>query len=173
MKLWVANTTKQNHHFTFRLPLRGDGFRAPLIKAGQQICIDDHTSDEIKEIIRQNERYGLIDAAEFSRRGRKFVGRIYSIDAPVQMDQMLQTFEGNDHALEEQARERQVLQGAAVQDAIAQNIHQRFGIDKEAARPDVTVETIEDTTDGTPSISMGVEVPSKPDAEPRRAGKKR
>jgi hypothetical protein len=171
-KLWIANTTKQHHHLYFRLPGRGDGLRRIIIKAGKQECIDDDlTMDEVNSVIKQYERYAITDAREYTRRkGRVWL--VYSIDKPVNIDQMLQTFDGNDKEMEKEAFDRQVRQAAAVQDGIAENLHQLTGIDKEALRPSVEVETVEETDDGRPSIAMGVEVPRNPDAPPTKARSK-
>ena len=167
--LWIANTTKQHHHLYFRLPDRGDGLRRLIIEAGKQICIDDDlTMEEVNFIIKQYQRYDITDAREYSRRkGRVWL--VYSIDKPVNLDQMLQTYEGNDKEMEKEALDRQVKQAAAIQDGIAETIHQMTGVDKEAVRPAVEVETVEETSDGRPSISMGVEVPRNPDAPPQKA----
>lgn len=165
--LWICNTTKQNHNFPFRIPGRGNGLRQVMIEAGKQVHLDDLTSEEIAGILQQHARYELTDAREYSRRkGRKWL--VYSIDKPVNVDQMLQTYEGNDKEMEKEAFERQVKQAAGVQDAIAESLHQMTGADKNAVRPSVEVETIEDTDDGRPSVALGVEVPSNPNAPSRR-----
>lgn len=168
--LWIANTTKQNHHLYYRLPGRNHGGKPPclIIPAGKQACLEDLTHEEVAFVLKDYSRYGITDAREYSRRkGRVWL--VYSIGDPVNIDQMLQTYEGNDKEMEMEAFERQVKQAAAVQEGIAENLHQLTGADKEAVRPEVTVETIEETSDGRPSISMGVEVPRNPDAAPQKA----
>lgn len=168
--LWIANTTKQNHHLYYRLPGRSYGGKPPclIIPAGKQAYLEDLTNEDVAFILNDYARYGIIDAREYSRRkGRIWL--VYSIDKPVNIDQMLQTYEGNDKEMEKEALDRQVRQAAAIQDGIAETIHQMTGVDKDAVRPAVEVETIEETNDGRPSIAMGVEVPRNPDAPPQKA----
>lgn len=168
MHLYIANTTKQHHHFQFRLPEQSP--RLPLIKAGQQICLDNLSNEEIGIVLKQNDIYGIQDAKEISRRKVRYIGICYSIGEPVNIDQMLTTYEANDEALKRRANERIVEQAAAVQEVTAEHLHRTYGVDKDAARPAIESTVIEETQDGgSPAVARGVEVGKTPDFAPRRA----
>lgn len=168
MRLFIANTTKQHHHFAYRIAEQG--LRMPLIKAGQQICLRDLTSDQIGSIVKQHTIYGIQDAKELSRLKKCYIGICYSIDEPVSITQMLTVYENNDKALAARADERIVETAAAVQEVTATHLHKTFGIDKDAVRPTVEATVIEDTADGGhPAVARGVEVGKTADARPRRA----
>ena len=147
--LFVANVTKQVHTFTYRLKAR-EKLCEEKIPPGAQIRVgsEDFTKDEIDDIIKHHARYGMRPAAEASRI-RGFVGLCYSIDKPITLDRILETFERNDVALTERAAERR----EETANAVAKGIEEKLGVPVKR----VEVETIEDTT-GTPRIAEGLEV---------------
>lgn len=168
--LYIANTTKQHHQFTYRHREMSN----PAIKeirAGQQIPITDLTMDEVDSIVKQHEKYGLRSAKELSTL-RGFVGLSYMVDKPVPIDAMLATFETNDSALEQGAQTRREVQAAATSEAVADSLNKLTGIDKEAVRPkNLQLEVTEDTT-GTRSVASGVEVPADAkDVDPKKRSK--
>lgn len=167
--LYVANTSKQNWEFTFRLPAMQSGYFRKLIPAGQQICVDHLSSDEIALVISHWERYGMKSSEEMSRR-KGYTGICYRLEKPVVMDAMLATYELNDDALAQAADERRIKTATRMATDIATDISSKTGIDKTKLVPQrLEVEVVEDT-DGTPSISAGVEVLRNPGTDkPRRA----
>lgn len=169
MKLFIANTTKQHHVFTYQMPEQG--LRRRDIKAGTQVLIDGLTTDQASHIVKQYEIYNIQDITKMSR-VKGFVGFSYSIDNPVPIEAMLAQFDANDQAMAGKAKERLVIEAAAVQDAIATDMQRQTGADKEQVRPRVEVETVEETGDGSrPSISQGVEVPRDANSEPKKSRK--
>jgi hypothetical protein len=74
MRLYVANTSKQNHDLLFRLPedTRVHSERIPM---GEQrrIYSDDLTREQVDAIISQHTRYGLADSRTLDQT-RGFVG---------------------------------------------------------------------------------------------------
>jgi hypothetical protein len=158
--LYIANTTKQNHVFVYRhREMSNPAMRE--IKRGQQIPISDITIEEARAIVKQHEKYGIMDAAELSRR-RDFAGLVYSIDKPVDIDQMLASFELNDKDLAKEAQQRREVQAAAISDNVATQLHNLTGMDKENVRPKSLQLEVTEETDGTRSVASGVEVPADP-----------
>lgn len=168
-KLFVANTTKQNWVFTYRLP-GGSQHHQRRIAAGQQICLDHLQEEEIESVIKQNAVYGMRPAAEASRR-KGFAGLIYSVGKdPINIDRMLETFDSNDETRNAEAQTRREKTAAAMSENIADTLHKATGVSKEKLQPTrLEVEVVEET-DGKPTVSSGVEVLANPDkTAPRRA----
>ena len=104
MKLFIANTTKQRHDFTYRKPETGRLVHHP-INAGAQVVVLDGTAAEIDVIIQQHARYGLIDATNIDQ-NRVHIGRCYSIDKPVPAQVIENAMRDNDGHLNREAHER-------------------------------------------------------------------
>lgn len=169
IKLWVANTTKQIWTFTYRLGGMGQHF-AKRIPAGQQICLDHLSQPEIDQVVKQNAVYGMRSAKEVSGR-RGYAGLVYTTgDAPVNIDQMLESYDINDTVRTAEADQRRMTTANAMSDKIAENLHRATGIEKDKLRPArLEMEVIEET-DGKPTVSAGVEVISDmAKNRPRRA----
>lgn len=167
-KLFIANVTKQKWVFTYRLPGGAQHFRRD-IAPGAQICLDHLQSEEIEAVVKQNAVYGCRKAGDLS--GRKgFATLLYSLDNPVRVDPMLETFETNDAAKTAEADERRKRTATAMAQNIADTIHRETGAPRENLVPErLEVETIEEST-GKPLVSAGVEVLRDPNkTAPRRA----
>ncbi|MCU6240787.1 hypothetical protein [Enterobacter asburiae] len=104
MKLFIANTTKQRHDFTYRKPETGRLVYHP-INAGAQAVVMDGTAAEIDAIIQQHSRYGLIDATNIDQ-NHVHIGRCYSIDKPVSARVIENAMRDNDGHLNREAHER-------------------------------------------------------------------
>lgn len=168
-KLFVANTTKQNWMFTYRLPGGTQHFMR-RIPAGQQICLDNLQSDEIDVVIKQNAVYGMQPAKEMSRR-KGYAGIVYSVgDDPINIDRMLETFNQNDDVRDGEAQERRVTTAAAIGDNIANEMHKATGRPKESLQPKRLEVEVTEETDGKATVASGVEVIADPGStQPRRA----
>jgi hypothetical protein len=159
MKLFVTNTTKQNHVFAYRLQERQQVF-VRTIRAGGQICLDNLDKDEIDRIVAQHVTYGMIPAKELSRK-KGFTGLVYNVDSEINVDAMLETFENNDKALDGQAQVRREVTAQAIADGIGKEVGK---VTKSTGAPPsrLEIEITEDTTD-MPTLASGVEVISNPD----------
>ena len=110
MKLFVANPTKQQINFTYRLPDSRSAKMVP-IAMGQQMQIGgDLTQAELDYVIEQNQKYGLVAVADMSKSAG--VTMIYSIDKPVPVGKLHEAIAGHTNMLED--RGRQIRQEAAV-----------------------------------------------------------
>ena len=121
MKLYVANTTKQNHKFTFRLPEMKYN-KIVEIKAGSQMMVHDGSTDELESIISHHAIYGLKEAKKLDQQ-QEYVGLCYSIDKPVTYGNIENAIRDNDEKLTKSAHERRQAALAGIDQALKnQNI---------------------------------------------------
>lgn len=85
MKLYVLNTTPQRINFTFRVPEQ-KGTRFVGIGPGQQELVYDGMQSEVRSIIDQHTRYGLIEDTDVRSHRRGYVGMIFATDRPVNIE---------------------------------------------------------------------------------------
>lgn len=119
-KLYVANATKQNQEFHFWTPET----RRPLIQTilpGQQVQIwQEAPRDQLEQIIRQHEIYGIKPASELDR-NREYVGLVYQLDKPIVSDRIEQALMKNDEVLQEQALQRRKESAASLDDVMTRD----------------------------------------------------
>lgn len=118
MKLFIANTTKQRHDFTYRKPETGRLVYHP-INAGSQASVMDGTRADIDIIIEQHASYGLIDASKIDQ-NRAYIGLCYSIDKPVPSRIIEKAMRDNDGHLNRAAHERRQASVAATDSALSE-----------------------------------------------------
>ncbi|MGZ0748885.1 hypothetical protein [Kluyvera sichuanensis] len=103
MKLYVANTTKQRHIFTYRM-LESGRLRQIPIDHGSQMMVLDGSTDELNAVIQHHQVYGMVDATKIDQ-ASEFVGICYSIDKPVNANVIEKTIRDNDGRLTKGAHE--------------------------------------------------------------------
>ena len=94
MKLYIANTTKQRHIFTFRT-LETGRLRQIPIDHGSQMVVLDGSTDEVEAVIQHHQIYGLVDSTKIDQ-SQLFVGLCYSINKPVPATVIEKTIRDND-----------------------------------------------------------------------------
>lgn len=119
MKLFIANTTKQRHIFTFRV-LETGRLRQIPIEHGSQMAVLDGSTDEIEAVIKHHQVYGLIDASKIDQ-SRHFVGLCYSIDKPVSANIIEKTIRDNDDHLTRNAHNRRQASVAALDTSLRES----------------------------------------------------
>lgn len=119
MKLFIANTTKQRHVFTFRV-LETGRLRQIPIEHGSQMAVLDGSTDEIEAVIKHHQVYGLIDASKIDQ-SRQFVGLCYSIDKPVSANIIEKTIRDNDDHLTRNAHNRRQASVAALDTSLRES----------------------------------------------------
>lgn len=83
MKLYIANTTRQNVDFYYRVPEIPGAPRMQKISIGGQILVSgDLNTPQIEAILSQHAPYGIVSADELDR-VKGYVGLCFSIDKPV------------------------------------------------------------------------------------------
>ena len=147
MKLFIANTTKQRHIFTFRV-LETGRLRQIPIEHGSQMAVLDGSTDEIEAVIKHHQVYGLIDASKIDQ-SRQFVGLCYSIDKPVSANIIEKTIRDNDDHLTRNAHNRRQASIAALDTSLRES---GIGYDGEM---EFSAEQAKgrDETDDTPTVN--------------------
>jgi hypothetical protein len=153
MKLYVANTTKKNIHFSYRMPEKPKLFSA-VLPMGAQLYVGgkDLTEAESDAIIDQLER--KLGAVRVGTRPAGYVGVVYSLERPVKEEAIAEGVQHNDEVLEEEGA--QLRQDAAI--ATHGGIAQAEGSNPaDLARTTVSFEEV--TKDGKePSVDQTIEV---------------
>lgn len=147
MKLFIANTTKQRHIFTFRV-LETGRLRQIPIEHGSQMAVLDGSTDEIEAVIKHHQVYGLIDASKIDQ-SRQFVGLCYSIDKPVSANIIEKTIRDNNDHLTRNAHNRRQASVAALDTSLRES---GIGYDGEM---EFSAEQAKgrDETDDTPTVN--------------------
>ncbi|QHP80651.1 hypothetical protein EO763_12315 [Pectobacterium odoriferum] len=112
MKLYVANTTKQRHIFTYRM-LETGRLRQIPIEHGSQMMVLDGNTEELNAVIQHHQVYGMVDATKIDQAG-EFVGICYSIDKPVGANVIEKTIRDNDAHLTKESHEMRQASLAAL-----------------------------------------------------------
>jgi hypothetical protein len=169
-KLWISNSSKQNHEFVYR-PKVGDGgvkdgilrpmygdLRKQLIPVGGQICIGDLGDQETKDILAQHRH--IVEFKDLLRE-RGFQGLCYRIGPdPMPIDKIMERISLNDEVRKKEATERQsdtALEIATNMRTVAASDDAPF---KDLRETDVQVaqKGAKDVNGGTPELNQVVEV---------------
>lgn len=101
-RLYVANLGRQAHEFHYRVPAEIGFSRQTQIRriepGTQQQIHGEAPMAVLEAIIEQHRLYGLIEAAEVTKTPG-FVGLCFSIDSPVNLDQMHYAMDHNQGVL--------------------------------------------------------------------------
>lgn len=153
MDVWVANTTKQNFEFNYRMP-ESTRIHSTKIPIGGQVRIHKAglSQPEVDAIVEQIERIGGI-RSDSVERTKAFIGLAYSIDKPVRPAAIETAVDHNDDVLTERGHENR--KAAAV--AIHENLS---AADRDPRNlSESSVEIIEDVKRGEdPGIRETIEV---------------
>lgn len=163
MKLYVANTTKQDHDFVYRI-LESTRLHQQPVPSGQQVQIyKDDTSDVINAIVAQHERYGLVKVDEIDRT-KPFIGLCYSVDKPIPVSKIMYVAEHNDDVLAEQGQKGRMDSVAA----LGENLNRAT----EGKLNALEVEVVESRKPGDTTIGFRqtIEVPRTTEPKPRNKG---
>lgn len=148
MKLFVANLSKHNFHFTYRLPEKQ--VIAIDIPIGFQKQIGgDMSGAEIQHIVGHYAKYGMLPAREIQNL-RQWTALCYSVDAPVDLDTFYEGYERNDTELTARSEETRAETAVAISAQTAQTLNTPVHRTE--------VEMIEQTQGATPRVAAGIEV---------------
>jgi len=152
MKLYVANCSKQEFHFTYMLLENPRPF-AHHIRAGAQMLING-SNDEIDHIIKQHEIYGM---TEIGKIGRGFGGLAYSLGKPVSIDGIEHGLELRDQEMIDRALEARKVTAVAA-DQILSNKAQEMGLKQKAGLEVEVLEEKKNAGDNEPKFEQTIEV---------------
>jgi hypothetical protein len=174
-RLWIANSTKQNHEFIYRPRLRAeiektqDGTIKPVfgesrkqhIPVGGQICVggSDGLSDgEIRNILDQ---HPSVPDFKSLNRVKGYQGLCYRIGPDnVPMDEIMERIEKNDEVRTEEAKDRQASTALKIASNMRNVASQDDAAFKDLRETDVQVAQKGDkeVNGGTPKMNQVVEV---------------
>ncbi|HET8686812.1 MAG TPA: hypothetical protein VFM18_09120 [Methanosarcina sp.] len=152
---YIANSTKQNHDFVYRIP-GNDKLFTVGIPFGQQreLHQKDLSTEEIDFILRQHkgESHEYITEASTIDRTSGYVGLIYSIGKPVSGDLIANAISENDYELDLSAKRYREESTLALDKKLAED---------GAPASMLTTEVVQDVKNGVneaDAIAQGVEV---------------
>jgi hypothetical protein len=161
-RLFVANLGRQAHEFHYRVPAT-EGFSRQTnmrkIKPGEQEQIyNEAPLSVIEAIIDQHRQYGIIEASEVAK-VKDFVGLCFSIDHPVNLDQMHYGVDHNSGVLFDVGTKNREEAAVAFDRIVNHNLaeaQQRGELRGSATLNAVSVENLEDGD--TPKFGEGIRV---------------
>lgn len=162
MKLYIANTTKQEHLFAYYLPENMRPF-SHSIRAGSQIEIVGQQHD-IDSIINQHSIYGLVEANKVKK---GFGGLCYRIDKPVSIEAIEAGLEQTAQDKIEQALQSRQLTAAAADMVISQKA-QEMGLQQKAPLEVEVVEERKNPFDTSGAFNETIEVIKDGGPAPKR-----
>ena len=101
-QLFIANCTKQDHEFNFRLPENGKLLAKMIPKGHQEKILGDLSDTDIAAIVEQHSRYGMVHVDE-ARKIKDFAGLCYS-DKMIPAKSMQNLYDHNQEVLEERGQ---------------------------------------------------------------------
>lgn len=116
-KLYVANTTKQNHEFWYRLPEAQRVTMQKIAAGGQELIYKDASAHDLENIIKDHAAYGLIPVSEIDRT-KAFIGLCYQFDNPVEVEKIMVAAAHNDTVLDQVSLESRKAAAAAIETSI-------------------------------------------------------
>ena len=152
MELFIANCTKQDHQFTYMLFENTRPFME-RIRAGAQIKIKG-THDEIDQIIKQHEVYGLIPVEKIKG---KFSGMAYKLDKPINVEAIENGIDVRDQTIIDRATEARKITAVASDQHISEKA-QQMGLKQKAPLEIEIVEEKKNFTDNEPKFEQTIEV---------------
>ncbi len=156
--LYIANATKQEHTFAYRLPERvGEPILQPIRAGGQVRISGDLNQIQIDAIIEHHRIYGMISVEEAAR-VKEFAGLCYSIDKPISFEKLTQMVEHNDDVLTERGKKMRAEAAVATNEQLEQQIIENRMPDRLQSLEMSVEEVDRDQRDPTPGLAEGVRV---------------
>ncbi|ECI5354363.1 hypothetical protein DVF26_21160 [Salmonella enterica subsp. enterica] len=159
MKLYIANTSRQTHHFTYKLPekMQQYGFH---IRPGNQELIE-HAPEVINLIIEQHAPYGFLPSHKLDK---TFSGICYSIDKEVTLSDFRDGTEQKTENLENMSKEILTASALALDQTIEQAVQQTGLVDgpaEQGAELEIVGEPVNKDQDNPPSMKATIKVSRK------------
>lgn len=173
MDLYVANCTRQVHHFQYRMPESNKLLEQHIPIGGQiRVASGDLNSPAIDGIIAQHAPYGLVRVDDIIR-GKSFHGLCYSIGKPIRADRIRGLMDQNNGVLVERGKELRKEAAVAANDILERSLADS-GLPEQLRKTEV--EVIEENPekrpdDGIAPVAEGIRVEREPNTARRRAKK--
>ncbi|WP_336284213.1 hypothetical protein [Citrobacter arsenatis] len=159
MKLYVANCSRQKHHFNYKLPEKSQQFGKP-IASGCQIMIEQN-HDVIQHIIDQHARYGFSD---IRRLDKNFSGICYSIDKEVDFAAFRKGAEQKTENLERQSMENLTAAAVALDNTIDREVMKTGEVaapSEQGVEMEIIGEAVDKEQENAPSFNATLKVTKK------------
>ena len=153
MKLYLANCSKQEFHFTYALPEKVRPFMHN-IRAGGQIEIYCDNLAEAQIIVDQHGPYGMKNVKDITK---GFGGLAYQFDKPINVQAIEQGIEQKDQEMIDRALEAQKVTAVASDDILARKA-QEFGVKQKGALEIEVVEEKKNLADQEPKMNQTIAV---------------
>ena len=167
MKLYVANTTKQEFLFTYFLPENTRPF-SHNIRAGSQIEIIG-SDIEVDCIINQHAIYGMVEA---NKAKKGFGGLVYRMEKPVSLEAIQAGLAQNEQDMIDRALEARKVTAAAA-DQIISNRAQEMGIQQKAPLEVEVVEESKNPYEKSGKFNETIEIVKDGGPAPRKSRSKK
>lgn len=151
-KLFVANCSKQEFHFTYMLPENPRPF-AHHIRAGGQIEIKGSTF-EVDAIVKQHSLYGMMEVGKV---GKGFGGLCYQLGKPIKVEAIEQGLSQSDLEMIERAQQARNITAAA-QDRIISDKAQEMGLKQKGGLEVEIIEEKRNAADNSQKFEQTIEV---------------
>ena len=152
MELYIANCTKQDHQFTYMLFENPRPFME-RIRAGSQVKIQG-SNNEIDQIIKQHEIYGLIPVEKIKG---NFSGMAYRIDKPINVEAIENGITVRDQTMIDRATEARKITAVASDQKISETA-QQMGLKQKAPLEVEIIEEKKHFADNEPKFEQTIEV---------------
>lgn len=162
MKLYVANTTKQEFDFTYMLPENVRPFMHK-IRAGSQIELNG-SQIELDAIISQHAIYGMVEANKVKK---GFGGLCYRLEKPVSIDAIEQGLSQTAQDKIDRALDARKMTAAAADMVISQKA-QEMGLQQKAPLEVEVVEESKNPFETSGKFNETIEVVKDGGPAPRR-----
>ncbi len=124
MQLYIANATRMIQVFSFRLKGRPSATSQPIPIGGQTIASGVNSQDEIDQVLKQHEQYGLVSVDDIERSKTEFHGLCYSVDRPINVSKMEAAMRRNMEVLTRRGEEMRKQAAMSVNNSIESSIEQ-------------------------------------------------
>jgi hypothetical protein len=121
MKLYILNPSAGKLQFTFRIPEQ-NGVRHVMIGPGQQEMVYEGSPDIVYNIVKQNERYGLIEDTDIRAKRRGFTGMLFATDRYVDIKSAKIAERQNNDALITKGDEMRKISAVAAADVVSNTV---------------------------------------------------
>jgi hypothetical protein len=149
-KLYVANTSRQNHVYMYRMP-ESRHLRQRDIPAGCQVSfVEDFSPEELDYVVMQGSTYGMKRHDEVDR-AREHIGLIYNVGKPVPLTPMRAAMDENLEVLQKTSQEALQRAAAGVEQSLMTK-HEQFGHPK-VERLHMSVEGVQEGDGPKPEFS--------------------
>ena len=166
-KIYIANCSKQEFHFTYMLPENPRPF-AHHIRAGAQIEIAND-KDAIDAIIKQHALYGMMEVGKVTK---GFGGLCYRLNKPISISAIEQGLSQKDQEMIDRALEARKVTAAA-QDQIISNKAQEMGLKQRSGIEIEVVEEKRNAADNESKFEQTIEVIHEGEAPRAKRGRPR